>query len=96
MAMRTETLSHRVGAAGLCSDKADDRWYPDFGRVGRREQQSAYARALCLGCPVIEECRELALRIESQAPGGPHGVWGGTAPHERRELLAARKGARRA
>lgn len=93
LGLRTATLSHRVGLAGKCSDAADDRWYPDFSRLRSYQRQAAYARAACLGCPVIEECLELALRIESQVPGKPHGVWGGTAPYERRSMIGARRGA---
>jgi WhiB family redox-sensing transcriptional regulator len=93
--MRTEVLQHRIGAAGLCSDSNDDRWYPVASSFDSRAAYVAYARAACLGCSVIDECRELALRIEARVPGAPHGVWGGTTPAERREMIRRREGVRR-
>jgi Transcription factor WhiB len=93
-AMKTAVLSHRVGAAGLCSDAADDRCYPSIPGQARG-RLAEYARARCLGCTVIEECLELALRIEAQKKDSSHGIWGGTAPWERRDLIEARKAARR-
>jgi WhiB family redox-sensing transcriptional regulator len=89
--MRSEVLSHRIGAGGLCSDSNDDRWYPDGSSFGSKTGYIEYARAACLGCAVRNECLELALRIEARAPGGPHGVWGGTTPQERREMIAHRR-----
>lgn len=92
--MSTPVLSHRVGAAGLCSDTAEDRrYYPDIpGRA--RARLTAYARASCLGCTVIEECLELALRIEARRKNSSHGIWGGTTPGERKTLLRERAAAR--
>lgn len=48
-------------------------------RVPRR-QQIAYAKLICLGCPVITECRTLGKSEEE-------GIWGGTLPDERLRLL---------
>ena len=56
-----------------------------------RRQYAEYARAACLGCSVIEECLELALRIEARPRNGSHGVWGGTAPWERAAMIRARR-----
>lgn len=89
--LRTDQLTHRVGLAGLCSDSASDKWYPDASKFGSREGYAAYARAVCLGCSVLAECLELALRIEERVAGGPHGIWGGTIPQERKVMLAARR-----
>jgi hypothetical protein len=91
-ALSTAVLSRRVGAAGLCSDSNSDRWFPQRMLGWKaRVQYAAYARAACLGCSVIEECLELALRIEARPRNGSHGVWGGTAPWERAAMICARR-----
>jgi Transcription factor WhiB len=89
----TPVLSHRVGAAGLCSDSASDRWFPTEPKpTGKgREAYEQFARAVCLGCTVLMECRELALRIESQPNVMAHGIWGGLAPWERDNLRRRRR-----
>jgi Transcription factor WhiB len=92
-ALRTEVLSRRVGAAGLCADLNDDRWFPprDPRSEKRRQKFAELARAACLGCTVMAECRELALRIEAHPHVAAHGIWGGLAPWERDELRALRR-----
>jgi hypothetical protein len=94
-AMATPVLSHRVGAAGLCSDSNDDRWFPlepaQGAFVAERREYADRARAACLGCTVMPECRELALRIEARPAIRSHGIWGGLAPWERRDLIRARR-----
>ena len=80
----TRVLSRRTGVAGLCSDCGSDLWFPPeppFNPAGGRARHGyeLYARAVCLGGPVMAECRELALRIESQPGIQAHGIWGGTA-----------------
>ena len=87
-AMSTGVLSHRVAAAGLCSDAGDDQCYPPI-RAQRRRELADYARRHCQGCEVFAECRELALRYEAKA-GSSHGVWGGTAPWQRQAMIRAR------
>ena len=91
--LATGALSARVGAAGLCSDSNSDKWFPaepHRNNARARRDYEAYARAACGGCAVLMECRELALRIESQPGHGSHGVWGALAPWERETLIAAR------
>jgi WhiB family redox-sensing transcriptional regulator len=39
------------------------------------------ARAICLGCAVIDDCLEYALETNQRA-----GIWGGTTEEERRSL----------
>jgi len=99
IALPTRVLSHRTGVVGLCSDSGSDRWFPPEPPIdpadGRaRQGYEQYARAVCLGCPVMAECRELALRIESQPGIQAHGIWGGLAPWERDRLR--RRGSRAA
>ena len=43
------------------------------------------AKAICVRCPVLEECREYALEV-----GETHGIWGGLNEMERRALLRQR------
>lgn len=47
------------------------------------------ARALCTGCPIRDECAELALREESS--GYISGIRGGMSPRERRALIRERR-----
>ncbi len=92
-ALDTPVLSHRVGLAGLCSDSSSDRWFPPEPvpeALAERREYEYRARAACLGCAVMPECRELALRIEARPGVRSHGVWGGLAPWERRGLIRAR------
>ncbi|WP_290428870.1 WhiB family transcriptional regulator [Rhodococcus antarcticus] len=42
----------------------------------------ARAKAVCARCPVLVLCREDALDRRE-----PHGIWGGTSPRDRRELV---------
>jgi hypothetical protein len=91
----TPVLVHRVGAAGLCADTADDRWFPaephhDASQQAR-EAYEEYARKACEGCPVRADCLELALRIEDRPGVRAHGVWGGLAPWARTALRRARR-----
>lgn len=90
-AMSSEALSHRVAAAALCAGDSDEAtWFPDPIRGhSARAKFAAHARAACLGCPVTEECLELALRTEPVK--GAHGVRGATAPWERAEMIRARR-----
>lgn len=45
----------------------------------KRVQRAENAKAICRRCPVIEQCRQHALRCE------PYGVWGGMTADEREE-----------
>jgi len=41
----------------------------------------ARAKSVCLACPVLQTCRDHALRLAE-----PHGVWGGLSAAERRAV----------
>jgi len=56
-----------------------------FEKRGEKEGREAKAKALCVRCPVREECLEYALQI-----GESHGIWGGLNELERRQLLRER------
>lgn len=47
-----------------------------------REAREAAAKEFCARCPVVDPCRETALRR-----GERYGVWGGLGEAERRSLL---------
>lgn len=90
----TSVLAKRVNARGLCTTApltADqDPWFPVTRSTTDLEEK---ARAACNGCPVMAECRELALRAESQlSVDRIHGIFGGLAAHERIEAIKARRG----
>lgn len=55
-----------------------NRFEPKAQRLAREER----AKAICATCPVIDPCREYALRH-----GEIYGVWGGLGEAERRALL---------
>ena len=74
------------GACSTSGLSADD-WYPVSGPAEAARLEAAGAIAVCSGCPVREECLELALRNWAV---GQHGVWGGTVPAERERLRAGR------
>lgn len=52
-------------------------------RRGARARREARAKAVCRGCPVLELCREHALRVDE-----PWGIWGALTEEERAQLLA--------
>ena len=49
------------------------------GLAKRRRERAA--KAICLGCPVREECAAHAISTRE-----PHGVWGGLSEHERERI----------
>ncbi|MGY3555501.1 WhiB family transcriptional regulator [Williamsia sp. R60] len=56
---------------------------PNSSRGGDRALLEAHAKAVCVHCPVQNECRSHALTA-----GEPYGIWGGTTPKERALLSA--------
>lgn len=59
----------------LCASSGVDPelFFPEQGG------SSLQAKAICASCPVMQECRETAVR----GPAWLQGVWGGTTPLER-------------
>ena len=51
---------------------------PDRERESARTKRLARAKAVCMHCPVIADCRAYALQV-----GEPFGVWGGLSEEER-------------
>ena len=52
-------------------------FFPDEGDTAA----IAYAKSICQGCPVIEECLTYAVEMNQT-----EGIWGGTTKQERRRL----------
>ncbi len=53
-----------------------------FEKRHEKDAREAVAKAICQTCPVLEECREFALRARES-----HGIWGGLNEMERRAFL---------
>ncbi|HET9655893.1 MAG TPA: WhiB family transcriptional regulator [Kineosporiaceae bacterium] len=69
--------------ASACLDEDPELFFP-IGDSGPALEQIAEAKAVCAGCPVVEECREYALAHPALTD---HGVWGGASEDERRSEL---------
>ena len=62
---------------GACVGASRDTFFSGRGA----NEQIRQARAICVSCPVREECLNYALEHGIQ-----HGVWGGTSERERRRM----------
>ncbi|GAA3023749.1 WhiB family transcriptional regulator [Gordonia defluvii] len=68
---------------GTCRGAASSVFFhPDGERGNARLRREQRAKELCLGCPVLTQCREHALRV-----GEPYGIWGGLGEAERAMIL---------
>lgn len=73
-------LMDLLEALGACRHDDDpDAWFAGPREAARR----AHAVAVCFGCPVRNECLQLALEI------GMPGTWGGTSERQRRRMVSA-------
>jgi len=89
----TRVLSDLVAERGKCAatnvTAESDPWFPVTELPRELENQ---ARKACAGCPVVASCLELTLRMERDLRRSEiNGCFGGRAPHERVELLRARR-----
>lgn len=57
-------------------------FHPASERRHQKQRRIDQAKAICHGCPVLEECRRHALRTRE-----PYGIWGGLSEEERAEIL---------
>ena len=74
---------------GACRGVEEARFFhPENERGTERERRETGAKRVCAQCPVLDTCREHALRVRE-----PYGVWGGLGEGERRHILLARRGA---
>ena len=80
-------LAALVAERGKCAGTVTPGlWFPSDPAPTEQAQARAAerARAACAGCPVTAQCLALALGL-----GEEHGIWGGTAAHERVAMLSA-------
>ena len=67
---------------GSCREQDSALFFnPEGERGPTRDRRDDAAKAICLGCPVLRDCRAHALAI-----GEPHGVWGGMSRADRDDL----------
>jgi WhiB family redox-sensing transcriptional regulator len=71
-------------AAGACRGADTRLFFPV------NDDAAAEAKAICAGCPVVEECREWAIATRQR-----DGVWGGLTGIERHRLVRRRQKAAR-
>lgn len=71
-----------------CASSPKDVFYPD--QIGVPEQK-AYreARKICADCPVIQECLEYAMEVETDQ-ARRYGMFGMTTPRDREKLQCER------
>jgi hypothetical protein len=70
-------------------DANPEDWFPHEPQTERPAERTAYeqtARNLCASCPLAAKCLETELLIASRG-GGTHGIFGGTAPWQRQNML---------
>lgn len=64
----------------------DPELFFPVGETGPALDLIRQAKAVCARCPVIDQCREYALRA-----GEPDGVWGGMTTSERQRARRRRR-----
>ena len=64
-----------------CRDEDPELFFP-IGTDGPALAQVEQAKAVCRRCHVQADCLQWSLDAREQ-----HGIWGGTTPQERAELL---------
>lgn len=74
LAWATRDDEEWMGSA-LCAQVDPELFFPEKGGNPRD------AKRVCVGCPVIEECREYALKHNER-----FGVWGGLSERARAKL----------
>jgi len=73
---------------GSCRRESPDVFFhPDGERGPSRRNRDRQAKAVCAGCPVMQSCREHALRVRE-----PYGVWGAMTANEREAAYAGPPG----
>lgn len=67
-------------ARGNCHGMTEVFFYAPRGRTAVKQLSEAeqYAKNLCAGCPVRDECLSYALENDEQ-----YGIWGGLTPSQR-------------
>jgi WhiB family transcriptional regulator, redox-sensing transcriptional regulator len=69
---------------GACREADPNLFFhPEGERGGTRRRRDEAAKAICATCPVIQQCREHALKVRE-----PYGVWGGLSEDDRQAILS--------
>ena len=61
-------------------------FHPEGERGPARRNRDEAAKAVCLTCPVLAQCRAHALAVRE-----PYGVWGGLTEDDREQIYAERQ-----
>lgn len=72
-------------ALGACADASNEvkaKFFADIERSGRARMDVVEAKAICLGCPVKDDCLDYAITSRMS------GIWGGTTEKERKRQKA--------
>jgi WhiB family redox-sensing transcriptional regulator len=74
---------HWKDRAACRSPEVTVLFYPPYSTENKADRlvRESYAKAICKGCPVIDECLNYAMDIDE-----PLGIWGGKTEIERRKL----------
>ena len=68
---------------GACQGMSLEAFFHPAGeRRSLRSERIARAKAICVQCPVITQCREYALTTKE-----PYGIWGGLSENDRARIL---------
>jgi WhiB family redox-sensing transcriptional regulator len=68
---------------GACVGADPELFYLEAGmRMGTKTKHEQQAKAMCKGCPVINDCLKHALNVPET-----YGVWGGLSADERERVL---------
>ena len=68
---------------GSCLDVPADWFFPENAPRHVRRQFELQAKGICQGCPVLDTCRDHALKTPER-----YGIWGATTPRERQRDVA--------
>ena len=80
--LRPEPHTKRWQLSANCREQDSALFFnPEGERGPTRDRRDDAAKAICLGCPVLRDCRAHALAID-----GLHGVWGGMSRADRDDL----------
>jgi WhiB family redox-sensing transcriptional regulator len=83
MAVLQQRMEDSWQVRAACRGPHTDVFYPppQFERKVDKLRREAVAKAICLACPVRQECLDYAISIRE-----PHGIWGGLNEAERRPM----------
>jgi len=71
---------------GKCKEADTEIFFLDSGERGKQKREKQRkAKAICKGCPVVNECLQHAMKTPEY-----FGVWGGMTADERLKILEKR------